>query len=120
MVANQPETNAMSLKNRRIERVIQVIALIPIGRVATYGQVAEAAQLKGLARWVGRVLSQLPKGTSLPWHRVINSAGRITNPNRQEQIERLIAEGVHVNGARVSLAKFRWNPQEVSDESPKS
>ena len=46
MASNQAESNAMSLKNQRIERVIQVIALIPIGKVATYGQVAEAAQLK--------------------------------------------------------------------------
>ena len=120
MVSNQPESDAMSLKKQRIERVVQVIALIPIGRVATDGQIAEAAQLKGLSRWVGRVLSQLPTQTSLPWHRVINSAGRITNPNRQQQIQRLIAEGVLVNGDRVSLARFRWNPQEVSDESPKS
>jgi methylated-DNA-protein-cysteine methyltransferase-like protein len=120
VVSNQAESNAMSLKNQRIERVIQIIALIPIGKVVTYGQVAEAAQLKGLSRWVGKVLSQLPAGTSLPWHRVINSAGRITNPNRQEQIKRLIAEGVHVNGDRVSLPRFRWNPEEVFDESPKS
>ena len=120
MASNQAESNAMSLKNRRFESVIQVIAAIPVGRVATYGQIAEAAQLKGLSRWVGKVLSQLPAGTSLPWHRVINSAGRITNPNREEQIKRLIAEGIHVNGDRVSLPRFRWNPEEIFDESPKS
>ena len=120
MDPNQPLSGAMSLKNQRIERIVQVIALIPIGKVATYGQIAEAAQLKGLSRWVGRILSQLPTGTSLPWHRVINSAGRITNPNREEQARRLIAEGVHVNGDRVSLARFRWTPGALSDESPKS
>ena len=120
MNSTNPLPNAMALKNRRFESVIQVIAAIPVGRVATYGQIAEAAQLKGLSRWVGKVLSQLPAGTSLPWHRVINSAGRITNPNREEQTRRLIAEGVIVNGDRVSLARFRWTPQKVSDESPKS
>ena len=83
MNSTNPLPNAMALKNRRFESVIQVIAAIPVGRVATYGQIAEAAQLKGLSRWVGKVLSQLPAGTSLPWHRVINSAGRITNPNRE-------------------------------------
>ena len=120
MNSNNPLPIAMSLKNQRFESVIQVIAAIPVGRVATYGQIAEAAQLKGLSRWVGRVLSQLPAATSLPWHRVINSAGKITHPNREEQTRRLIAEGVVVNGDRVSLARFRWIPQEVSDESPKS
>ena len=100
--------------------VIQVISMIPSGQVATYGQIADMTGLKGQARWVGRVLSQLPSGTKLPWHRVINSAGQITNPNIDEQRDRLLQEGVSVRGDRISLKQFQWLPKTGNDELPKS
>ena len=62
------------------EQVWQVIALIPKGRVATYGQVAELAGFPGGARRVGRILSQLPSGSRIPWHRVVNASGGISLP----------------------------------------
>ena len=97
------------------EQIWQVIALIPKGRVATYGQVAELAGLHGGARRVGRLLSQLPNGTRIPWHRVINASGGISLPRRSDgyaqQKSRLEKEGVQFNAAgRVSLRRFRWSP----------
>jgi len=97
------------------ERIWQVIAMIPKGRVATYGQVAELAGLPGGARRVGRILSQLPSGTRIPWHRVINASGGISLPPRSagyaRQRARLAKEGVQFNATgRVPLRRFRWNP----------
>ena len=80
------------------QRIWQVVALIPSGKVATYGDIARQAGLPGAARRVGRALKYLPKGTAIPWHRVINAQGRISFPDdsasKYTQRERLEAEGL--------------------------
>ncbi|MEH6581997.1 MAG: MGMT family protein [Halioglobus sp.] len=96
-------------------RIWQVIALIPSGSVATYGDVARHAGLPGAARRVGRALRQLPQGSTIPWHRVINAQGKISIPeesaSKYTQRERLEAEGVAFRGNKsVDLKKYRWNP----------
>jgi methylated-DNA-protein-cysteine methyltransferase related protein len=90
------------------ERVWQVVAAIPAGRVATYGQVAGLAGIPRGARFVGSVLRALPPGSRLPWHRVLNAAGRTSvDPfTAREQRERLAAEGVAFVGGRVDLRRF--------------
>jgi len=97
----------------RWERVYAVVRRIPRGRVATYGQVAELAGLGRQARQVGYALHALPRGTTVPWHRVINSAGRLSLPpdaGGVEQRLRLLAEGVPVTEAgRVPIARLRWS-----------
>jgi methylated-DNA-protein-cysteine methyltransferase-like protein len=97
------------------ERVWQVIAMIPKGRVATYGQVAELAGLPGGARRVGHLLSHLPKGTRIPWHRVVNAAGGISLPEGSGGFARqhtlLAKEGiVFSDSQRIALRKYRWQP----------
>ena len=77
--------------------ILSVVESIPRGRVSTYGLVAERAGLPRRARLVGRVLSQLSAGTSVPWHRVVGAGGRIafaagSRANR-EQRARLAREG---------------------------
>lgn len=100
----QPTKASVNLR----QRIWQVTAEIPRGTVATYGQIAELAGLPGGARQVGLTLSQLPAGTKLPWHRVINAAGRISiaDPSRQQAL--LESEGVVFEDDRVSLKRFRW------------
>lgn len=100
---------ADSLENAR-ERVWQVVAAIPEGRVATYGQIAAMAGMPNQSRLVGRVLSRLPAGTRLPWHRVINARGTISNPNCEQQRRRLEAEGVTLIAGRIRLQDYRWSP----------
>ena len=79
-------------------RIWQVVAFIPAGKVATYGDVARQAGLPGAARRVGAALRNLPADTRIPWHRVINAQGRISLPagtaGQYTQRERLEAEGV--------------------------
>ena len=93
---------AESQQNAR-ERVWQIVHQIPRGKVASYGQIAKLAGMPSHSRLVGRILSGLPRNTRLPWHRVLNSQGRITNPARERQQERLEKEGVTLIDGRVSL-----------------
>lgn len=90
------------------------MARIPVGRVATYGDVATLAGLPGAARRVGLALRRLPQDTAIPWHRVINAQGRIalrTGRSQYAQRDRLVAEGVGFSQAqRIDLARFRWTP----------
>ena len=95
------------------EKIWHIVAQIPRGKVASYGQVAELAGLPGRARLVGRTLSNLPAGTRLPWHRVINARGRLSFPFGSDayalQRRRLEAEGVRFENERISLRKFQWD-----------
>lgn len=97
-------------------RIYDVVRRIPRGRVATYGQVAALAGLRGHARQVGYALHALREGTRLPWHRVLNAKGAVSlRPETGgDHLQRLIleSEGV-VFGAEgtVSLSRFRWRPR---------
>lgn len=100
--------------DRELDRlaVYAVINSIPPGKVASYGQVAKLAGLGNGARWVGRLLSQLPKDTQLPWFRVLNSQGKISlsSDARDRQIDQLNADGIVVTNGRVNLTVFGWQP----------
>ncbi|KTB86607.1 DNA base-flipping protein YbaZ [Pseudomonas sp. SZ57] len=90
------------------------MAQIPEGKVVAYGQLAELAGLGRAARWVGRTLSQLPDGSSLPWHRVLGAGGRLSLPpgsvSGDEQRARLRAEGVTIVNNRVDMQRHGWRP----------
>ena len=94
-------------------RIWNVVAAIPAGRVASYGQVARLAGLPNGARQVGRILGQLPEGTGLPWHRVLTASGKIAFPAKspafREQRLRLSEEGVECRNGRVSMTRYRWD-----------
>lgn len=90
----------------------RVVAAIPRGRVASYGEVAARAGLPGRARMVGRVLGEAGPEARLPWHRVLRSDGRFAfapaSRGYREQRARLLEEGVAVVAGRVDLARFGW------------
>ncbi len=94
------------------EAVFQVIYQIPPGSVCTYGRVAALAGLGKASRFVGTTLRNLPANTKLPWHRVINSQGKISLPKQHPgaaiQKERLEAEGVIFTNGKVNLTLFLW------------
>lgn len=100
----------------RNQRVYAAVNRIPRGRVATYGQIAALIGLGGGARQVGYALHDLPDGTLVPWHRVINARGEISRRkvfgSDVAQRLRLQREGVQFNGrGRVDLAYFGWRPK---------
>jgi len=105
--------------NEAYARIWAAVRRIPKGRVATYGQVAAAAGLAKQPRLAGYALHNLPRGSSVPWHRVINAQGRLSFPPRsvpwREQRRRLESEGVVFLGGRVNLARYGW---QRSRESP--
>ena len=100
--------------NDREIRLYTVIQGIPVGKVASYGQIASLAGLPGAARLVGKILSGLPADTSLPWHRVINAAGKISKPEGSdsfnEQKKRLTTENIILTGSQISLKQYLWKP----------
>ena len=92
-----------------IYEVLSVVAEIPEGRVATYGQIARLTGRDRNARLVGKILSMSEYYGQYPCHRVVNHAGR-TAPAFRTQRERLEEEGVEFkdNGC-VDLKKYQWD-----------
>jgi alkylated DNA nucleotide flippase Atl1 len=93
------------------ERVLDLVATIPEGRVLAYGDIAR--RLGGMGpRTVGTVMSRY--GSDLPWWRVIRSDGRPPQGLEDEALEHWRAEGTPmvrglVEGGRADMAKARWD-----------
>ncbi len=102
------------LNDKLIHQILSVVSYIPLGSVATYGQIAQLIGRERNARLVGRVLSQAGLYGKYPCHRVVNSAGRLA-PAWEEQRHLLWAEGVtfKTNGC-VDLKKHQWKPTDIS------
>jgi methylated-DNA-protein-cysteine methyltransferase related protein len=97
--------------------IYQTVKLVPYGKVATYGQIAELAGMPRNARVVGYALFRVAPQDDVPWHRVINARGEISeSPFRQgnDHFQRslLEAEGIEFNAAgKVNLQRDRWLPE---------
>lgn len=95
-----------------VQNVWQVVHGIPRGCVLTYGEVARLAGVGGSARRVSQALRRAPRGMKLPWHRVINSQGRISFPADSEgyrqQKSRLEKEGVVFLNGKTDLQRFGY------------
>jgi methylated-DNA-protein-cysteine methyltransferase-like protein len=102
----------------RYQRIYEVVRRVPRGRVATYGQVAALAGLAGHARQVGYALHALEPGSPVPWHRVVNAKGEISQRSggggECEDTQRLLLqdEDVPVDArGRIDLRRFGWKPR---------
>ncbi|MBL4941049.1 MAG: MGMT family protein [Colwellia sp.] len=99
-------------------QIWQTVQLIPHGKVASYGQIADLSGLPGRARLVGKALGKVPKlgwqEKSVPWYRVINSQGKISFPMGSDYFEKqkqfLQDEQIVVIGDKVKLSDFQWQP----------
>ena len=93
--------------------ILQIVASIPPGKVISYGHVAKLCGYSSYARYVGTVLKQLPKDTTLPWYRVINSRGEIAFPVGSEAYHRqyslLAKEGVSFENGKIPLRIYGWS-----------
>lgn len=102
----------MSVANPMRRAIYEVVARIPYGRVATYGQVAALAGYPGHARQVGYALAGMPEGLELPWHRVINARGMVSpradSGWHEYQYVLLEREGVAFVNGRLDLKVHRW------------
>ncbi|MBV8295016.1 MAG: MGMT family protein [Mycobacterium sp.] len=91
--------------DEQVERVRALVASIPAGRVATYGDIAAAARVSSprIVGWIMRTDS-----SDLPWHRVITASGRPAKHLTTRQLELLRAEGVLAVDGRVALDEIRY------------
>jgi methylated-DNA-protein-cysteine methyltransferase related protein len=101
-------------------RVYEVVAMIPFGRVTTYGAIAEYLGTRSSARAVGWALNAAA-GTPLPCHRVVNRFGALSGKRHFEgpyvMEERLRSEGVAFTAdGCVELEHHLWTPQESGAE----
>jgi methylated-DNA-protein-cysteine methyltransferase-like protein len=96
-----------------LDRIYAAVRSIPAGRVATYGRVAEEAGLPRRARLVGAALKNLTDDSGVPWHRVVNARGQISDRPRPgaEREQRILLEDEGVvfgAGDRIDLERFGW------------
>jgi methylated-DNA-protein-cysteine methyltransferase-like protein len=100
-------------------KVWAIVRQIPAGSVMTYGQIGgfisppagvDVISYRSFApRWVGGAMASCP--SDVPWQRVINSQGKISErrSGATQQREMLEAEGVHFDErGRVDLERYSW------------
>lgn len=101
MAARQPDLYS---------RIWNAVRRIPKGKVTSYGEIARHCGFPRHARLVGYALHNLPLGSNIPWHRVVNSQGKISLPKRnghyQRQKQLLEKEGVVFLKERTSMTLY--------------
>lgn len=105
------------------ERVYEIVQQIPVGKVMTYGQIAEILGEGYTARTVGYVM-HAASTQNVPWQRVINSQGscstsKMTVPHNLQQ-NLLEQEGVIFKNEKCDLDVYKWFPEgyEEEDDQP--
>src|SRR5512134_1052700 len=107
------------------QQVWDIARQIPRGKVATYGQIAKmipppmGVELEAYAafapRWVGGAMAACPD--DVPWQRVINSQGKISERDGAERQRELLAEeGVIFVKEKVDMKKYGWRGPGEEDE----
>lgn len=89
------------------EAVLAVVESIPVGRVLSYGDVAEMVGSGG-PRQVGQVMSRY--GGAVPWWRVCRTDGTPPSCHEHRALEHLRGEGVTLRAGRVDMGLARWHP----------
>jgi len=94
------------------QRLYELLASVPKGRVVTYGRLAEMLGNKHLARAVGNALHKNPDGDKYPCYKVVNSKGELSRGYAfggiSEQKRRLEADGIIVVNDKVDLDKYGY------------
>ncbi|MFF2370964.1 MGMT family protein [Agromyces sp. NPDC058110] len=94
-----------------VEAVLVVVADIPSGQVATYGDVAALLGTRA-ARAVGTVMARY--GSDAPWWRVVRADGRPPAGHAASARPHYDAEGTPLvpsgddDGYRIDLRRARW------------
>lgn len=111
-----PKPETAKARSPLYESIYALVRQIPVGQVATYGQIAELVGLYGRARVVGYALFRVPPDSDIPWQRVINAQGMVSqSPLRQggDDLQRMLLEqeGVTFDAqGRINLQRYRWKP----------
>jgi len=99
------------------QKVLEIVKLIPPGKITTYGQIAAFLGNKRSARMVGWTLNKQKNNPEIPAHRVVNRKGFLTGKMHFEGItlmqDLLESEGVEVeNNQVVNMEKYLWKPED--------
>jgi O-6-methylguanine DNA methyltransferase len=100
------------------KRVLTIVRRIPVGRVATYGDIAQLAGAPRAARAVGNIMRGCAT-PGVPCHRVVAAGGRLGGYGGNEGLKRALlqAEGVRVSGSRIQeFQARRWGPESARPE----
>ncbi len=91
------------------QQVYEIVALIPYGKVCSYGQIARTLGRPGAAREVGWAMRYCPEG--LPWHRVVMADGSVSGGYyAEERRAMLLDEAVEfLPDGRVNMKSREWN-----------
>lgn len=102
------------------KRIYEAVKMIPKGQVATYGQVAELAGDRKMARAVGNALHRNPDPEHIPCYRVVNAKGELAGAfafgGAGQQAAILEADGIEVIDGKVDLEKYGIDVEEVKYE----
>lgn len=95
------------------EKVCALMAQVPSGQVATYGDLAGLAGHAHASRIVGGVAHYGP--TELPWHRLVNRFGGLAAGfpgGREVQQQLLEQEGITCTNFIIdNFEEHRWKPK---------
>lgn len=97
------------------EKICLVVGAIPVGKVASYGQVAALVGMPRAAQAVGQALHHMVEQRPIPWQRVVNHYGRIStkctfHPATLQKIL-LEQDGINVGAdLMIDMAKYSWQP----------
>lgn len=91
------------------DRVYEIVAQIPYGKVASYGQIARMLNAPRSARIVGFAMRNCPE--DLPWYRVVRSDGSIAGGVLPDLCKDLLKdEGVtFLSDGHINMKKHQWN-----------
>ena len=96
--------------NSPSKRIYEAVKKIPKEKVATYGQIAEMAGDRKMARAVGNALHKNPDPDSIPCYRVVNAKGELSGEfekkKKNAQAKLLMADGIEVVDGKVNLKKY--------------
>jgi len=96
------------------ESAYEITKLIPVGKVATYGQLAQLVGNPKAARAIGMFMKTNPNAPIVPCHRVVASDGNLTGYSAGEGVstkkQMLLKEGVLFINNRVDLSLSQWLP----------
>ena len=96
------------------KRVYEIVAMIPEGKVATYGSIGKRLGYPRGARMVGWAMRSVPRGMNLPSHRVVKATGELAPDHvfGDCEIQRamLAAEGVTFReDGTIDMEKHLWD-----------
>lgn len=102
-------SNSHVLDDDLVYEILETVAEIPAGCVASYGQIARLVGRPRNARLVGKVLKESQFYGEYPCHRVVNAAGRLV-PGWDEQAALLTEEGVELkDDSHVDMRRYQWD-----------